>query len=308
MVKHLSQDLILSERSKNSPHLKRGDSPPRFLGAHMSVAGGVDKGLERAISIGCTAVQIFVKNNNQWFGKKLDPEEVQRFRKIQKESAIFVFAHAGYLINLASSNEENYKKSIASILDELNRCEELGIPFLVLHPGSHLGAGREEGLKIVVQSIRKIIAETKGFKVRISLETTAGQGNSLGSKFEDFQYILNEIATPHRLGVCFDTCHSYSAGYDIKSEEGYLATWNEFDKLIGIDNLLAFHLNDSMKEFNSHKDRHEHIGKGSLGTEAFSHLLNDKRFISKPMVLETPKGSDMKEDVINLELLKSLIK
>ncbi|OGC08536.1 deoxyribonuclease IV [candidate division WOR-1 bacterium RIFOXYD2_FULL_36_8] len=278
----------------------------RFLGSHMSIAGGVDKAIERGALIDCTAIQIFVKNNNQWFGKPLPKDEIERFKKLQKETGIFVFAHAGYLINLASPKKDNYEKSIKSMLDEIERCEALSLPFIVIHPGSHTGEGEKFGIKKVTESLNLLIKKTKGYKVKIALETTAGQGSGLGYKFEHFEHWFTSVDNKERLGVCFDTCHSYTAGYDIKTESGYKETFSLFDKLIGIKNLLAFHLNDSKKELGSKKDRHEHIGEGTLGKEPFRLILNDKRFIDKPMVLETPKDPDMKLDVKNLSILKSL--
>lgn len=280
----------------------------RLLGAHMSIAGGVDKAIERGQSIGCTAVQIFVKKNNQWFSKPLEKDEIERFIKLQKETGIFMFAHAGYLINLASPDKDTYNKSMNSMLDELKRCESLKLPFIVLHPGSHRDQGEEKGLKKIAESINKLFNLTKGYKVKILLETTAGQGTNLGYKFEQIAKLLELAEEPDRLGVCFDTCHSFAAGYDIKSKEGYKKTWEEFDRIIGFKKLMAFHLNDSKREFGSRVDRHEHIGKGTLGKESFEHLLNDKRFKDRPMVIETPKDPEMNFDRMNLKHLRSLIR
>ncbi|MFA6431359.1 MAG: deoxyribonuclease IV [Candidatus Margulisiibacteriota bacterium] len=279
----------------------------RLLGSHMSVAGGVDKAIERGLSINCTAIQIFVKNNNQWFGKPFQEDEIQRFIMAQKQSNLFVFAHAGYLINLASSGTENHTKSMQSMREELERCEKLGISFVVLHPGSHLGQGVEIGIKNVVNNINQLIAETKGYKVMILLETTAGQGTGLGSSFNELGQIITQVNDTARIGVCFDTCHVFAAGYDIKTKEGYEKTWEEFQDNIGLNKLYAFHLNDSKGPLASHKDRHEHIGKGELGIEAFRLLMNDDRFKNLPMVLETPKDPDMQQDVENLKVLNSLI-
>jgi deoxyribonuclease-4 len=279
----------------------------RLLGAHMSIAGGVDKAIERGHSIGCTAIQIFVKNNNQWFGKTLNDDEIERFLKIRHETGIFVFAHAGYLINLASPDRANHDKSIKSMLDELKRCEALKLPFIVLHPGSHMGQGEEEGIKRIVKSLDFLFGKTAGYKVKILIETTAGQGTNLGYSFEHIAKMIKAAKEAKRLGVCFDTCHSYAAGYDIKTKAGFEKTWQEFDNIIGLNKLLAFHLNDAKAEFSSHKDRHEHIGKGTLGTEAFALLLNDRRFKDLPMVLETPKDPDMKHDIENLGVLRALM-
>ncbi|NQU17796.1 MAG: deoxyribonuclease IV [Candidatus Saganbacteria bacterium] len=278
----------------------------RLLGAHMSIAGGVDKAIERGNSIECKTIQIFVKNNNQWSSKPIPEDEIEQFKKLQKDTGILVFAHTGYLINLASPKETVYTNSMRSMLDELERSEKLGIPFTVLHPGSSLDTPKEDGIKKIAKSINDLFNKTKGQKVKIALETTAGAGSSVGSKFSEIGKIINLIEEKSRIGVCFDTCHSFSAGYDIKSKEGYQKCWDEFEKEIGLKYLLAFHLNDSKKEFDSHKDRHEHIGKGTLGLEPFRMILNDKRFNSLPMCLETPKNPDMHEDLGNLLVLRSL--
>jgi deoxyribonuclease-4 len=279
----------------------------RLLGAHMSTAGGVDSALDRGKLLDCTAIQIFVKNNNQWFGKPLPEEEVKSFTAKREATGIFVFAHSGYLINLASAKPDNHAKSIQSMLEELEKCEELGIPFIVLHPGSHGGQGEEEGIKRVAHSLDRLFKDTAGYKVKIALETTAGQGTGLGYKFDHFKQWFELISEPARLGVCVDTCHIYAAGYDIATDEGYINTWSEFKTLVGFNNLMAFHLNDSKKELNSRVDRHEHIGHGMLGSKVFEKLLNDEIFAPLPMVLETPKDPEMKLDQMNLQLLRSLI-
>ncbi len=279
----------------------------RLLGAHMSIAGGVDKAIDRGKLLECTAIQIFVKNNNQWFGKPLPEEEVKSFLAKRKATGIFIFAHTGYLINLASINPDNHAKSIQSMLEELEKCEELKIPFVVLHPGSHGGQEEEKGIKRVAHSLNHLIKDTAGYKVKIALETTAGQGNGLGYKFDHFKQWFEQVSEHTRLGVCVDTCHIYAAGYDIKTESGYESTWSEFNNLVGFNNLLAFHLNDSKKELNSRVDRHEHIGQGLIGPETFGRLLNDEMFKDLPMVIETPKDPEMKLDRMNLDLLRRLI-
>jgi deoxyribonuclease-4 len=268
----------------------------------MSTAGGVDKALERGRSIGCTAVQLFVKNNNQWFGKEIPAEQRQVFLKRK----IFAFAHSGYLINLAATNPDNLDKSLKSLRQELDLAESLSLPFTVLHPGSHLGEGEEAGLKKVALHIKELLGQTRGYKVKIVVETTAGQGTNLGHKFEQLAQILDLVGQPDRMGVCFDTCHAFAAGYELRTVEGYQETWERFETAIGLDNLLAFHLNDSQGDLGSRKDRHEHIGQGKLGLEAFRLLLNDEQFIHLPMVLETPKDPDLKQDIENLAILRSL--
>jgi deoxyribonuclease IV len=275
-----------------------------LLGAHMSSAGGVDKAIDRGLSIGCTAIQLFVKNNNQWFGKTIEPETIKHFKSY---SDIFSFAHTGYLINLAANNPDNLANSLKSMRQELELSEALGLPFTVLHPGSHLGQGETEGIKLVAKNLKELLDNTRGFKVKVLLETTAGQGTNLGYKFEHLAEILDLVSEPARTGVCFDTCHAFAAGYELRTEEGYHSTWDKFAKTIGLDNLLAFHLNDSQGDLGSKKDRHEHIGKGKLGLEAFRLIMNDARFANLPLVLETPKDPDLKQDIENLKLLRSLV-
>lgn len=279
----------------------------RLLGAHLSTVGGVDKAIERGRSIGCTAIQIFVKNNNQWLGHPFPPETINSFIANREKENLFVFAHTGYLINLASSDPANHEKSKQSMRQELDLAEALGLPFTVLHPGSHLGQGEELGLKTVAANLKRLLRETGGYKVKVLLETTAGQGTNLGYKFEHLAKILDLTGLPDRTGVCFDTCHAFSAGYALRTTEGYHATWEEFDKIIGLGKLLAFHLNDSKTGLGSKKDRHEHIGQGELGLEAFRLLLNDERFAALPMVLETPKDPDGKFVRENLKVLQGLI-
>lgn len=277
------------------------------LGAHMSIAGGVHLALERGKSIGCNAVQLFVKSSNQWRAKALSPEEIDLFHK---ESASFtpgfVIAHTSYLINIASPDEALLKKSADSLLVELERCAVLGIPYLVLHPGSHRGAGVEQGIKTIAATINRLYEETAGDTAAVLLEITAGAGNTIGSTFEELAGIINLIEDKSRIGICFDTCHAFAAGYDLRTKRTYDATFKALDDTIGLDYLKAFHLNDSMKEFGSHKDRHTHIGQGEIGLDAFSYLMQDRWFRDRAMILETPKGPDLKEDVENLALLRSL--
>jgi deoxyribonuclease-4 len=273
----------------------------------MSIAGGVHLALQRAKSIGCNAVQLFVKSSNQWRAKPLSSEEIDLFHE---ESASFtpgfVIAHTSYLINIASPDQALLKKSAASLLVELQRCAILGIPHLVLHPGSHRGAGVDQGISTIAGTINRLYEETAGDRTSILLEITAGAGNTIGSRFEELAAIIDLIEDRSRVGICFDTCHAFTAGYDIRTKKAYNATFRALDETIGFDYLRAFHLNDSLKEFGSHKDRHTHIGQGEIGIDAFSYLMKDKRFIDRPMVLETPKGPDLKEDVENLALLRSL--
>ncbi len=279
------------------------------LGAHMSIAGGVHLALQRGKSINCNAVQLFVKSSNQWRAKALSSEEIDLFHE---ESASFtpgfVIAHTSYLINIASPDPALLKKSADSLLVELERCAVLGISHLVLHPGSHRGAGIDQGIVTIAATMNRLYEKTAGNKTAILLEITAGQGNTIGSTLEELAGIIDLVEDHSRVGVCFDTCHAFAAGYDIRTKKTYNATFRALDDIIGFDYLRAFHLNDSLKEFGSRRDRHAHIGKGEIGIGAFANLMRDKRFLDRPMVLETPKGPDLKEDVENLALLRSLRK
>jgi deoxyribonuclease IV len=279
-----------------------------LLGAHMSIAGGIDKAVDHALSVDSDAVQIFTKNQRQWKAKPLEAAVVELCKKKYCESGLRgVVAHNSYLINLASQKEDLLAKSVDAMRDELERCEQLGVPFLVAHPGSHTGAGREAGLDRIVQSFDEIHAALPGYAVRTLLETTAGQGTNLGSTFEDLAYLLERVAEPERLGVCLDTCHVFAAGYDIRTPDTYEATMAEFNRIIGIKQLEALHFNDSKFGLGSKKDRHELIGKGEIGEIAFRCLMNDPRLDGKPALLETEKGEDLAEDRAAIILLRSLV-
>lgn len=274
----------------------------------MSIAGGVDRAVERGASAGCDAIQIFTKSSNQWRAKPLDDDEVQRFRVGQIEQGVSpVVAHDSYLINLASPDPALYERSIASFGDELDRCERLGMPALVAHPGSHVGSGEEAGIERVAAALNRLLRQRPGQRVKVLLETTAGQGHSLGHRFEHLREILNRLEAPERGGVCFDTCHVFAAGYDLRSEASYHAVMREMDRVIGLSRVGAFHLNDSKKDIGCRVDRHEHIGAGYLGLDAFRWLMNDARFDGIPMFLETPKGEDLAEDRVNLATLRGLV-
>jgi len=280
-----------------------------MFGAHMSIAGGFEKALGIGKSIDCQVIQIFTKNNLQWKAKKITKKECDGFHSLSKKLKIKqAIAHDSYLINLASPSPDQYRKSIEAFFDEVERCEMLQIPLHVFHPGSHSGSGEREGLKKIAQSINLIKKKKRGFNVSLLLETTAGQGSNLGYKFEHLAEIIKRVGEKESLGVCLDTCHIFAAGYDITTERGYHKTFEIFDKLIGLDKVKAIHLNDSKKELGSRVDRHEHIGKGFMGLEPFRLLVNDNRFTGVPKILETPKGSDLKEDIENLRILRSLIK
>ena len=279
-----------------------------LLGAHMSIAGGVHTAVERGISIGCTTMQMFVKNNNQWRGKELSDEDIATYKKLLRESSIGpVVVHDTYLINLCAVDKQILKKSRAALKDELDRCEVLGVEYLNFHPGSHVGAGEEEGIERIAESLNIIHEETKGHQVKSVLETTAGQGTAIGYRFEQLREIIDLVAEPDRMAVCMDSCHVFAAGYDISTERGYEQTFQEFGAIIGLDRLVAFHVNDSKRELGSRVDRHDHIGKGKIGKTGFRLLMNDERFRTVPKILETPKGPEMKEDVRNMRLLRNMV-
>jgi deoxyribonuclease-4 len=274
----------------------------------MSIAGGVNMAIERARAIGCTAMQMFVKNNMQWFARPLTHEEARTFLEHQQRSELLsVFAHANYLINLAATNGQFHTNSIRSLSEELIRADQLELPFLVLHPGAHLGAGEVAGLEKIVESIDRVLSGLPKIKTRIALETTAGQGSCLGHKFEHLAYIISRVREPERLCVCLDTAHVFASGYEIGGEASVRNTFREFDRVVGRDRLVAIHLNDSKTAWGSRVDRHEHIGKGKIGLPAFRFIMGDARFRKIPKVLETPKGKDLREDVINLKTLRRLL-
>lgn len=273
------------------------------LGAHTSISGGVAESIPRAQALGFTAAQIFVKNNKQWFAPDLAPEDVALFRKRREEADLVVFGHNSYLVNPGSPKEDIFDTSVKSLTAELLRADALGLPFLVMHPGSHNGTGEEAGLKRVVEGLNLVIKVTQKVKTRLALENTAGQGSCLGQKFEHLAYLLNHVDKPDRFGVCLDTAHLLEAGYDIRDAKSYAATFEEFERVIGAQWLLGFHLNDSKTPLGSRVDRHENLGAGHVGLTAFELVMKDKRWKEIPMVLETPKSEDMHEDVDNLKKL-----
>ena len=281
-----------------------------LLGAHESVAGGLERAFSRILSVGGEALQIFTRNQRQWRAVPLASEEIDRFQAAWSEAGTMpVAAHASYLVNLAAVKDDVADKSVAAFRDELIRCQKLAIPWAVIHPGSHGGAGRENGLARVADRLDQVLEESgeQGATVTILLETTAGQGTGLGSRFEELAWIIDHVSLGDRLGVCVDTCHIFAAGYDIRTARGYQQTMEELETTVGLDRVHFFHLNDSRKALGSRVDRHEHIGKGAIGLEGFRCLLNDPRFAHHPMVLETPKSRDLHEDRENLRLLRSLI-
>jgi deoxyribonuclease-4 len=278
------------------------------LGVHCSTAGGVHMALVRAKQIAAESVQIFVKNNMQWFGKPYAPQDLALYaNELAANKLSCVFGHTGYLINLAAPSSPNRENSIKSLVQEIRLATDLGLPFLVLHPGAHLGGGEAAGLKQVVAALDEVFRTTKDCPVRIALENTAGQGTCLGHRLSHLADILDKVKKPERLGVCLDTAHLFAAGYDIRTPKGWDAAIQEAASLVGLERILAFHLNDSKTELDSRVDRHAHIGEGKLGKEAFRHIVNDARFKNHPGCLETPKGADLKEDVRNLATLRSLV-
>jgi deoxyribonuclease IV len=278
-----------------------------LLGAHMSIRGGVSMAIERARSIRCTAMQMFVKNNMQWFARALTREEIRAFlNHAQRGELLSAFGHANYLINLATTNPQFHANSIRALAEELVRADQLELPFLVLHPGAHLGAGEEAGLKKIADSIDEVFRKIPKVKTKIALEITAGQGSCIGHRFEHLAHIIANVREPERLRVCLDTAHLFAAGYEIGSESGVKKTFHEFDRVIGRNRLVAIHVNDSKTSRGSRVDRHEHIGKGRIGLDAFRFIMRSPRFSKIPKVLETPKGTELAEDVMNLKTLRRL--
>ena len=278
------------------------------LGAHMPITGGVDKAVLRGHEVGCDVIQIFTRSPRQWRPRTLKDDEVMRFQENQRQSGIDpVIAHDCYLINLGSPDEELWRKSLGVFVEEMGHCQALNIPYLVIHPGSHVGTGEEAGLRRIAQALDEAHSETEGYRVEVLLEITAGQGTNLGYSFEQLAQLLALVADDSRLGICFDTCHAFAAGYELRTREGYEAAFQGLDELIGLPRLKCIHLNDAKGDLGSRLDRHEHIGHGSLGLEAFRMLLNDARLKDLPMVLETPKGPEFAEDKENLKVLRSLI-
>ena len=285
---------------------KGGASLP--VGAHMSIAGGVDRAVDRAVDVGCRALQIFNKSSSQWRGRPLPEDEIRRFRTKVREHGIGpVVSHNSYLVNLASPDEALWSRSIDAMVEEMERCEMLGVPSLVAHPGAHVGSGMPAGIARIAQGLDEVHRRTRGLAVRVLLETTAGQGSSVGSAFEEIGAILGLLANPERCGVCFDTCHVFAAGYDLGTRPGWDATWDEFERTIGLEHLRAFHVNDSKGARGSRLDRHESLGEGAMGLAPFLFLVNDPRLAGRALLLETPKSEDGDEDRRNLATLRDLV-
>jgi deoxyribonuclease-4 len=280
----------------------------QLLGAHTSISGGVAAAVDLATKLGFTAIQIFSKNNTRWSQRPFKQSEIEEFKsKLNSSQIKFVCVHDSYLINLCANNPDFRKKSEAAFWDEIERCQQLGIEYLNFHPGAHGGAGEEEGIKIIAETLNILHQKTKGYKVSSMLEATAGQGSAIGYRFEHLRMIMDLVEDKDRMSVCIDTAHIFAAGYDIQTPEAYKKTMKEFDEIVGLEKLKCFHINDSKKPFGSRVDRHEHIGKGLIGKEGFKNIMNDKRLKHIPKILETPKGKEHLEDVENLTVLRSLI-
>lgn len=281
-----------------------------LFGAHMSVAGGYENAVAAARAHGCHALQLFTKNANQWQAKELTVDEVRRFRSALRGSGVRVtMAHDSYLINLASPDPVLYQRSLEAFVVEVQRAERLRLHYLIMHPGSPGDDKIDEGLARVAGALDEVHRRCPGFRVKVLLETTAGQGYTLGHRFEQLGRILELVKDPARLGVCMDTCHVFAAGYALAPEAEYRATMRSFDRAIGLKRLRVFHVNDSLKPFGSRRDRHAHIGQGCLGLEPFRLLVNDPRFRARPMILETPKeeGENSDMDAVNLDTLRRLV-
>ena len=279
-----------------------------LLGAHVSVAGGVDTSFKRAVELNCTAFQIFTKSNRQWKAKPLNPEEIERYHEQQVETGITpVICHASYLLNLGTADDAVWQKSIEALIVELERCERLKIPYLVIHPGAHLKAGVEAGLARVSQGLDIVHERLPEVEVKVAVEITAGQGTTLGSTFEEINQIITACQQSDRLAVCFDTCHALAAGYEFRTPESYRTMIDTFDQVVGLDRLTVIHVNDSVKDLGSHVDRHTHIGEGCIGLEPFGYFLNDARFQKVPFLLETPVDKDPEDNLRNLAALRGLI-
>ncbi len=288
----------------------KSDADSQLIGAHMSIAGGLHKAFERADLVNCTAMQIFTKNSNQWRDPVLSSDDIAKYRQARKNSKVrMVVSHDSYLINLCGASDALLEASRKAFVEEMRRCDLLAIKYLIFHPAAHTVMDRREAVRTVGDSLNYAHRSTKNSKVVTLIETTAGQGTTLGSSFGEIAEMISLVNDKTRIGVCIDTCHIFAAGYDIRTIAAYEQTMSDFDRIIGFDLLHAIHLNDAKKPLNSRVDRHEHIGKGEIGKGAFGLIMNDDRFAGIPKVLETPKGDEgYKMDIVNLQILRSLIR
>ena len=293
------------------PRPARPPRRPLLLGAHMSILGGLHRAIARGEALGCTALQLFTRNNLQWRAKPLAPDAVARFRDAWDASSIGpIVAHANYLINLAATDPRIRRRSLDGLILDLRRAAAIAVPWLVLHPGHHQGAGDEAGLRRVADLARRALDAVAGQPVGLLLENTAGQGTALGHRFEHLAWLLHAIGLPaDRLGICLDTCHLHAAGYDIRTPRAYRRTLRDLDRTIGLSRLHAIHLNDAKAPLGSRLDRHAHIGRGHIGLDAFRCLLRDPRLRAVPKLLETPKKDDGRDDwdAVNLAALRRLV-
>ncbi len=293
--------------TKGKPSADQTSAYRLLIGAHMSIAGGIHKAFERGRRIGCQTIQVFLKNANQWKAKRLTEKDKILFLQWSKAGGICpVLAHNSYLINLASPNRILYRKSIRALIEEMERADFLGIGYLILHPGSHMGSGLTAGIARIAGALN-LALESVGPPVKLLLETTAGQGTGIGHRFEHLAAIVCQLRSPERVGICLDTCHIFAAGYDIRTEQGYVETLQELDRMVGIKKVVAVHVNDSRGDLGCRVDRHFHIGRGAIGLEAFRLIMNDPCFATVPKILETPKDSGLRADRRNLRVLKSLV-
>ncbi|MFO0926496.1 MAG: deoxyribonuclease IV [Gemmataceae bacterium] len=280
-----------------------------LFGAHMSINGGFHRAVEQATACACDTVQLFTKAPSQWSAKPIEDDQARRFKDALAASGLRLpTAHDSYLINLASPDDTLWRRSVEAAVDEMNRADKLGLSYLVMHPGAHMDAGEAAGLERVIRGLDEVHARCPEHHVRILIETTAGQGTTLGHRFEHLATILQGVKQGERLGVCLDTCHVFAAGYPLAPADDYAATMAEFDRLVGLRRIEVFHVNDSLKPRGSRVDRHAHIGRGEMGLEPFRLLVNDSRFTERPMILETPKEAGEEEmDPVNLRTLRELI-
>lgn len=279
------------------------------FGAHESISGGVDTAIERGLRATCDTVQIFNKSNHQWKARPLGTDEIDRFFAAIHETGVTVAcSHTSYLINIGSPDRALRERSRRALREEVERCNLLEVPNLVFHPGAHVGSGEAQGLSRIADNVNRVLDSVAGNRVTLCLETTAGAGTTLGHTFEQLASLIDRVEDQEHVGVCVDSCHIFAAGYPLTPRAAYLKTVRELDRTVGLGRVRIFHLNDSKQELGSRKDRHEHIGKGRIGLEGFRNIVNDRRLRRVPMILETPKGKDLSEDVENLKVLRSLVK
>ena len=288
--------------------MKNTKQPTLLLGAHFSIAKGLHQAILSADSYKCNTLQIFTKNAQTWKEKTLTEKEIKKFKHTKEQTGIHqIISHTSYLINIAGPDKKKAEMSCEALKQEFIRCRQLDIPYTVLHPGSHMGDGEEKGINRITDNINQIFSATEEITTRLLLETTAGQGSSIGHTFEQLATIIEKIHDQSRIGICLDTCHIFAAGYDISDKKGYKNTIKDFDDIIGLKNLFVIHLNDTQKACNTRVDRHEHIGDGFIGLDAFKLIVNDSRLQNIPKILETPKlKNEQDADSINLELFRQL--